>query len=278
MANSDTHNTANEQQKRRLELQKRRNLRFAVAIGRSLVLLGMSYGLFWLISLPKWVITSSSQLDVLGNRRVSADTVKSLTGLSYPQSLWELSTQQLRNELKNTPPIADAAVMRRLLPPRLTIEIEERVPVAVVLSNSDLRQKILAPIAVIGFLDQQGVFIPSKYYDNRNSNFSTPKLKIIGFSEQNKIYWSELYSLVSQSRLDIYEIDWRDPNNLIIKTSLGIIYLGANRSLLTKQFNTLNNLTQLPSELNPDRIINIDLNNPEAPLINLVKTPEQKKS
>jgi len=276
MANSGTHNTT-DTQKRRLELQKRRNLKFAVAMGRSLVLLGMSYGLFWLISLPKWVITSSSQLEVLGNRRLSLDTVKSLTGLSYPQSLWELPTQDLRNQLKNTPPIADAAVMRRLLPPGLTIEIEEREPVAVVLSNSDPNQKTLAPIPVIGFLDRQGVFIAYKYYNNPDSKLKTPKLKIIGFTEQNKIYWAELYTLVSQSPLDIYQIDWRDPNNLILKTSLGIVYLGANHSLLAKQFTALNNLSQLPSEINPDQILYLDLNNPDAPLINLVKIPEQKK-
>lgn len=270
MAITTSHNSL-DSQKRRQKLQTRRNLKFLGVIGRCLILGSMSYGLFWLISLPNWVISSPSQLEVVGNHWLSQEKVKSLTGLSYPQSLWELPTQQLRAQLKSTSPIADAVIMRRLLPARLKIKIEERQPVAMVVGSGDLKTKSLAPRPITGFLDREGVLIPYKYYDQAESGLKLPNLKVVGFNEQNKVYWSEIYHLISESNVAVYEIDWQNPNNLIFKTDLGVVYLGANPALLSKQLKVIERMAKLPSKINLDEILYLDLTNPDTPFINLVK-------
>ena len=52
--------------------------------------------------------------------------------LSYPQSLWGIQPQALALlSLEATGPIAKAKVTRNLFPPSLTVEVAERLPVAV---------------------------------------------------------------------------------------------------------------------------------------------------
>jgi cell division protein FtsQ len=76
-----------------------------------------------------------------------------------------------------------------------------------------------------------------------------------------------LYQIVSESPIEIQEIDGRDSNNLILLTKLGKIYLGSNHNILLEQLKVLEQMGNLPSKVKIQEIDYIDLTDPANPLI-----------
>lgn len=250
---------------RRKDLQRQRQLKFWRSFWRLVVASGFLGGLFWLIVLPNWVIRHRSQVEIEGNKLISQETIYNLVPLSYPQSLWQLPTKQLIQELESQAPIERVKIARQLLPPSLTIHILERQPVAIVLPTQALDRQGL------GFLDRSGVFIPKHFYTKIGKNFPLPILKVKGWREQNRSYWSELYQLISQSQVKIFEIDCQDLNNLILRTELGNVHLGTYTSqLAVEQFKILAQMKKLPERTKIEEIVYIDLSNPKSPSIQLL--------
>ncbi|MGH2413330.1 MAG: cell division protein FtsQ/DivIB [Microcystaceae cyanobacterium] len=270
----------NELRNRRQVLQSRRRLKSWQSIWRLLLISGMAGGLFWGLTLPQWLIQAGTQIEVEGNHLLSKDQIRSFLSISYPQSIWELPTQRLIEQLEMTPPIADARIARQLLPPKLTLAIRERHPVALALSSKIAANQTKSQIQAVGFLDEQGVFIPRRFYTQVDKSFEFPKLKVIGFSEQQRPYWRELYHLISQSPIKIFEVDWRDPSNLILKTELGIVYCGTYPAQFAEKLAVLARMQTLSSRISISRIVYIDLTNPESPTIqvNPPKSKDPKKS
>ena len=105
-----------------------------------------------------------------------------------------------------------------------------------------------------------------------------PSLKIVGYQEQKRSQWAELYQAVSQSPVKVTEIDWRDPSNLILKTELGIFHFGSYSSRFAEQIQAMDQLRKLPEKLNPKQVAFIDLQNPDAPSIQMHKANNSVKS
>lgn len=248
---------------RRQELKRRRQLKFLQGTWRSLLAAGMAWGLFWVLTQPNWVIRDPEQIDVEGNELLSPQTVRSLLSLSYPQSLWQLEPQQLSQDITNTAPIAEARVIRSLLPPRLTIEVEERQPVAIAIS-ANTRQ-------TLGFIDEQGIFLAKESYIGLAESQDLPKLKVIGFNIQKTLNWPAIYQAVQAANLDLETItlDVQNPQNLILNSDLGAIHLGQYRSHFRQQLDVLANLQELPTQVEADKIDYIDLTNPDSPTVHL---------
>ena len=256
---------------RRQELQSRRRMKSCQAIWRSLMISSIAGGLFWAITLPNWTIRQGSQIDIEGNQLLSQEEIRVLIPLSYPQSLLHLQAQQLSKQLESIPPIAQATVTRQLLPPRLTIEVRERQPVATVLLPGVAANQAESQTGKIGFLDRQGILIPKSFYKRIEENFELPNLKVIGFGEQYRPYWSELYQLINHSTVKVFEVDWQDPSNLILKTELGTVHFGPYTSQLPEQLAVLARMRALPGRVKASKILYIDLTNPEFPAIQLTQ-------
>ena len=277
--------------RRREELRRIRRDRSAAVVWQMLAASAMAGGLLWWIGQPAWLIARSEQVKVEGNQWLSDKAVRSLVPLSYPQSLWGIQPQALAEKLESTGPIAKAKVTRNLFPPSLTVEVVERLPVAVaqptaLLKSSD-KQKV-------GWLDARGGWMPSESYtagarspsssivpgsaQGTGPQHSLPTLKVIGPLEQYRASWPKFYQGLSGLTVKVFEIDWQDPNNLILKTEIGTVHLGPYSSKTASQLQVLDRMRQLPKQLDSSLIAYIDLKNPAAPIVHLPEPPPSLES
>jgi cell division protein FtsQ len=256
---------------RRKKLRRERRIKSVQAIWRSLFVSGMATGLVWAITLPDWVISNSEQIVVEGNHWLSAKSIRSLLPLSYPESILRVEPQAIAKSLESQAPIAEATVTRQLLPPGLTIKVKERKPVAIAQSAEPSSAQAANPTAKSGFLDAQGVLMPETSYARLEQTLELPSLKVIGSSDQYLSHWSEVYQAVSHSPVKVFEIDWRNPANLILKTELGNVHLGPYSSRFTEQLTVLDRMRELPSHIQAGNIAYINLQNPEFPAIQMEK-------
>ena len=256
---------------RRKKLRRERRVKSFQALWRSLFVGGMATSLVWAITLPEWVIRQPEQIVIEGNHFLSAQTIRSLLPLSYPQSLLKVQPQAIANSLESQAPIAEATVSRQLVPPGLTIQVKERKPVAIAQAAATKNAKSSHLDQPGGLLDEQGVLMPESSYRSNSSNIELPTLKVIGSSDQYRPYWSEVYQAVSHSPVKVFEIDWQDPANLILKTELGNVHFGPYSSRFSEQLGILDRMRELPTRVSPSKIAYINLKNPDFPAIQMTK-------
>lgn len=264
---------------RRQQLRQRRRVKFLRSAWRILAVGGMAGGLIWLVTSPTWVLRRPEQVTVLGNQLVKADRVRALLPLRYPQSLFKVEPQTLADKLKAKLPLAqDVTVNRQLFPPGLTVRVVERQPVAIALPTATDLQTALAnqhqPGSTApkpGLLDASGRVIPLDNHIALDNARQLPSLRVIGNVEQYQIAWAKLYQEVNRSPVKISEIDWRDPTNLVLKTEVGMVYVGPYGTQFSYQLRVLDRLRKLPNHLDANQLDYIDLRNPAAPAVQMGK-------
>jgi cell division protein FtsQ len=256
---------------RRKKLRRERRVKSFQALWRSLFVGGMATSLVWAITLPEWVIRQPEQIAIEGNHFLSAQAIRSLLPLSYPQSLLKVQPQAIANSLESQAPIAEATVTRQLVPPGLTIQVKERKPVAIAQAATPKNSKSYHSNQPAGLLDEQGVLMPESSYRSNSPNIELPTLKVIGSSEQYRPYWSEVYQAVNHSPIKVFEIDWQNPANLILKTELGNVHFGPYSSRFSEQLGILDRMRELPTRVSPSKIAYINLKNPDFPAIQMTK-------
>ncbi|MDZ8237413.1 MAG: FtsQ-type POTRA domain-containing protein [Nostoc sp. ChiQUE01a] len=255
---------------RRKKLRRQRQMKIIQAIWRTFAITALASGLLWVAVQPVWMLKASKQIAIKsGNKLLSDETTRSLLVLSYPQSLWRIEPSAIANSLKKQPTIANAIVRRRLFPPGLIIDIQERVPVAVTQTPTVQNQGTSNKKVTIGLLDASGVWIPLEKYTSLNPSRKLPNLRVIGLPKQYCLYWSQLHQAISQSLVKVMEIDCQNPTNLILKTELGKVHLGTPGPQLSEQIKVLAQMRHLTAKLNSGEIEYIDLKNPEFPLVQM---------
>ena len=248
--------------------QKRQNLRHQrrskvwQALGRFLVVSGLAAGLAWGMTSPYWTISKAGQVEIEGTELMSSQSIRAWLKLSYPLSLWELPTHQLREKLAAIPAIADVKIERQLLPPKVIVSIQERKPVARWRSHQQQ-----------GFLDATGTIIPQNYYGRTLPKTQLPSLEVLGYDRQYQQQWQKIYPLIDNLSIKVTAIDWRNPSNLVLKTELGQVYLGFYKDRLPEKLTALVQSRQLSSKIPLARILYIDLSNPDAPTVELKPQP-----
>ncbi len=264
---------------RRRRLRRQRRWRSLQSSWRAITVSGFTVGLVWITTLPAWVIRQPNQIQIEGNQLLSPQAIQSLLPIAYPQSLLSIQPQAIAQHLESQGPIAQAIVTRQLFPPSLSIHIQERRPVAIAYTHSASLEA--APVADrnaaaagIGLLDEKGNWMPLESYTALNQSIQLPTLKVIGTPEQYRTQWVELYQAVSRSPIKVTQIDWHDPANLILSTDLGIVHFGSFGSRFSQQLRALDQMRQLPQNIDPNEIAYIDLTNPEAPMIQMVEVRE----
>lgn len=259
---------------RRKKLRRARQIKLAQAVWRSLFVGSLSCSLVWIITLPNWVIRQPRQIAVEGNQLLSHEAIRSLLPFSYPQSLLRVEPHQLASSLESQTPIAEATVSRQLLPPGLTIQVKERLPVAVAQPSSSLESETADLTSSLGLLDEKGQWMSASSYQALEPNLKLPTLKVIGLGAHYQPYWSEVYPVLERSNVKVFELDWQNPANLIMKTELGQVHLGSYSSRFSEQITVLAQMRNLPSHIKPSQIAYIDLKSPESPAIQLKKGNE----
>ncbi|WP_445636621.1 Cell division protein FtsQ [Nostoc sp. DSM 114161] len=255
---------------RRKKLRRQRQMKIIQAIWRTFAITSLASGLLWVAVQPMWMLKAPKQIVMKsGNKLLSDETTKSLLALSYPQSLWRIEPTAIANSLKKQPTIANAIVRRRLFPPGLIIDIQERVPVAVTQTPTVQNQGTTNKKVTIGLLDANGVWIPLEKYTSLNPSRKLPNLRVIGLPKQYCLYWTQIHQAISQSLVKVMEIDCQNPTNLILKTELGNVHLGTPGPQLSEQIKVLAQMRRLTAKLNSGEIEYIDLKNPEFPLVQM---------
>ncbi|WP_013322398.1 cell division protein FtsQ/DivIB [Gloeothece verrucosa] len=247
---------------RRHELLQQRRWQAFQRLWRFFFISGLAGSLCWLMATPSWEITAPEQVEIEGNQLMSKEKIRSLLSISYPQSLWQLKTHSLKAKLEKLPPVGDLSITRQIFPPLLTVQIKERRPVAIASSSQGM-----------GFVDPEGIFIPKSFYSQQSLALKQLRLKITGFESQYQFDWKELYPLIESSAIKIFEVDWRNPSNIVLKSELGIVYCGPYTPQFSEKLKVLAKMRKLSSRVPVNRIVYIDLTNPQAPSVKLKPQP-----
>lgn len=249
---------------RRQQMRKQRRLRIFQRIWQLTFITGLTGGLVWVAMLPDWQLRSANQIDIEGNNLLSKEIIKKALPIKYPQSIFQIQPQAIATQLEATAPVYKVVVSRTIFPSKLTIQVQERLPIANATRNS---QK--------GFLDAEGIWMPIKAYP---SNITKPNLVVLEPSNHAIPQWSTLYRQVSQSQVKISQIDARDDSNLILTTELGTVYFGTYKpSLFITQLETLDSLRALPQKLDSKSFKYIDISQPSVPILEM-NLPSKDKS
>ena len=265
---------------RRRTLRRKRRRHVAQAIWRTVASAALASGLVWGATQPIWTISSADQITVEGNKILSDRAVKSLLSLSYPQSLLRIEPQDLAQNLTaQQSAIAKATVTRQLIPPGLMVQVQERQPVAIAVATFPKSAQIVASTSNkinqtprLWLLDANGVPVLLERYEALGASISLPKLKILGISRSDLVYWPQIYQVLRDSTVKVSLLDWRNRANLILKTELGIVHLGAYSSHFSEQIDILERLRALPTKLKASQIAYIDLKNPQSPALQMIQS------
>jgi cell division protein FtsQ len=266
---------------RRTALRRQKRRQVVHRIWRAFAVTSLAGGLVWGATQPAWVISKPTQIEVEGNQRLSDEAVRSLLSLSYPQSLLRIEPQAMIEKLTYpNSAIAKATITRQLFPPSLTVQVEERQPVAIAVATSpsiaypnDAAAKPMRGVrALEGLLDAEGGLIPIESYKALNVAVPQTQLKIIGLPPQQLNNWPQVYQALGEAQVKIFEIDWQNPANIILKTELGLVHLGSYSPQISEQINVLNRLRALPKKLTASEIAYIDLKDPESPAIQMIQS------
>ncbi|NJK36997.1 MAG: FtsQ-type POTRA domain-containing protein [Oscillatoriales cyanobacterium RM2_1_1] len=258
---------------RRQQLRRQRRVKYVQTFWQVLTVSGLLAGVIWVVHLPLWSIRRAEQIQVEGNQLLSEQRVRALLSLSYPQSIWQIRPQVLVRTLKSQGQIAEAKVVRQMLPPSLLVEIKERRPVAIAQPSKNLLNQTEAK--KVGWLDEMGGWIPLESYSKLEQTQQLPTLKIVGQYQQYRAYWSKLYGALNRSPIEVQEIDWQNPTNIILRTDILSFHLGPYSDQFAEQLRAIDRLRQLPQEISIDQVDYINLYNPAIPLVQLM--PEAVK-
>jgi cell division protein FtsQ len=269
-------------ERRRSQLRHQRRWRLVQGVWRVMAMGGITAGVVWVTTLPIWFIHHPNQVRIEGQETLTQETIRSLLPLSYPEALVNIRPEAIATHLEAQAPIADAVVTRHLFPPGLVVQIRERYPVALLVSANT--PDILPPLSMdaaaspaltaaasppVELLDEKGFRMSYENYVTLNKGVALPELRVIGMQEQYRAHWAEMYQHLLQSPVKIFEVDWREPTNLILKTEMGTVHLGPYTPQLPHQLQILDQMRHVPEQLGDRPILYIDLVNPDAPLIEL---------
>ncbi|MGA1623054.1 MAG: cell division protein FtsQ/DivIB [Synechocystis sp.] len=247
---------------RREELMWQRRWKRLRACWQFIGVCGLAGGMVWVMSWPEWSIRSPQQVTFQGNELVSSATLHQTLPLAYPQAIWQLSTDRLRLELEQSPPLAAVAVTRQLFPAQLKIAVQERQPLAIAVSEQGL-----------GYLDVEGNYIPAKVYspEVRAKLPQTPQF--LGYEPQYRSFWQTHQRRIQQSPVKIRIINGNNPTNISLTTAMGTVFLGSDLSQFDRQLTVLEEMQNLPKLVAKERLFFIDLSNPDDPRIQLTPPP-----
>lgn len=246
---------------RRQDLRRQRRRRNLQKLWRSSVIVGLAIAGVWGFNHPRWLIQTSEQIAIEGNEYLSDGAIQALLPLDYPRSLLAIEPEALAQVLQAQAPIAEVTVKRQLFPPRLTVHLQERAPVALTRAGSKSAQPD-------GFLDIEGHWLPQESFSLFEADWSPPELVVQGYSETYQAQWPGLYATLQASPVAVSLVDWSDPSNLILHTELGQVYMGAyNQQQLPNQLRTLAQLRPLIAVGPRFTVEYIDLRDPDNPVI-----------
>lgn len=235
-----------------VKLQQRRLTQ--LSLWRSCCLIFCTMGLGLAAILPNSQIKASTQVRINGKTLVSEDAIYQALKLSYPQYIWSVNGLELAQKIESIPSVEAVKVNKQIIPPLITISLQEKTPVALATSQGE-----------VGFLNSQGEWISQKFYSSIKADFPLPKLKVTNYQIEWSQTWQQIYQLIFlYPELEVSEVNWQASGGIFLDTKIGRVFLGSESSYLEQQFKIISKLKNLPEQLKKSEIAYIDLSNPEV--------------
>lgn len=238
-----------------VKLQQHRLTR--LALWRACCIIFCATGLGLATILPNSQIKTQNQIKINGDKLVDEETVYQALKLTYPQFIWSVNGIEITQKIEAIPSVEAAKVNKQIIPPLITISLQEKTPVALASANGE-----------VGFLNTQGEWIAQKFYSSTKAGFALPKLKVIDYQLQFQATWQKIYQLILlYPELKVSEVHWQTSGDIFLETKIGQVFLGSDSSRLEQQFETISKLKNLPKQLKTSEIAYIDLSNAGVNLI-----------
>jgi cell division protein FtsQ len=297
---------------RRRELKRQRQTQFWKATWRTVAALGFTLGLGWLFNKPEWQITNANQVSILGNTQISTQTLETFLPLAFPTSLLRVKPGEIKTMLEQNTHADQVVVNRQLFPSRIVVRIQERPPVALttcpncllVTQNPASAQPITIGPSDLWLIDDRGIVLPYESYPKLGRTNKAPELAVTGYlkpldakqakavslknisakptlvSLDSKLQndWKLVYVPIRSSPVKIQQIDWQKPNNLNLKTELGVVQMGPIHTKISEQLLALDRMRSLPQTVDTKSIKFINLENPKSPIVELNAVPSTPTS
>ncbi|WP_413403659.1 MULTISPECIES: cell division protein FtsQ/DivIB [unclassified Synechococcus] len=257
------------ERRRRLRQERRRER--LIQIWRILLLGGVSGSLVWVLLSAGWSLRSQQQLTVRGSERLGSEAVVKAAGLRFPRPLITLEPGLLERRLQAELPVQSVSVKRRLVPPGLDIELQDRRPVAAA-SRMGARGKEQ------GMVDFEGHWMPLTVA--RQGEAPASAVRVDGWIPSRRSMIAAVLAQRDQLGSPLSEIHIAPDGDLSLRTqTLGLVQLGSNERLLDQQLRTIALLSSsLPENLRGKTSSGIDLSDPSKPELQLKPSPKQKTS
>ena len=164
----------------------------------------------------RFVMTTSSDVQIVGNHNVTRAQVLSVFGADLERNIFRVPLNERRADLERLPWVSHATVMR-LLPNRLPIAVTERTPVAFVRHGSQ-----------IGLVDASGVLLDMPADAAGDPHYSFPVLTGLSVNDplstraaRMAIYERFLQELGAKNSATISEADVSNPEDVKAVVSSG---------------------------------------------------------
>ena len=231
---------------------------------RSILLLLLFLFSTSLLSIKTLKKVAPQDIRISGSEFFSQNDVVNNSSLKFPTRLIFFKTYLLEKELKQNLSLKNVSVNRELFPFGLKFHINSRIPVAYV-------ERILNDEKILGFIDEDGIFINKQNADEKNLNKLT--IQVFGWKEKFKKLLSEIFIAVENYELEIDKITFSSDGFLTVEEKdLKTIFLGFKPNLINYQLQIINNLKNEFKKNNfSKKIENIDLTNPVKPKIKVFK-------
>ena len=254
------------ERRRRLRLERRRD--FLIQSWRFLILGLSATALGWILLSQGWTLRNSDQLTVEGSQHLRRDAVIRGGNLTFPLALLSLQPRELEQVLLEALPVQAVSVQRRLLPPGLFIELEDRRPLA-----SATRQ---GPRGLErGLVDHRGEWMPRSAIEQ--GAMPETEIEVRGWTAGRRGLLEVVLNQRDRLGSQLQTVDLEADGSLTLRTAaLGLVRLGQDPRLLAQQLTTISQLSRsLPSNLRTQPGGSIDISDPRKPELLL---PEPSKS
>ncbi len=201
---------------------------------------------------------------ISGSELFSQNDFVNNSSLKFPIRLIFVNTNLLEKELKQNLSLKNISVTRELFPLGLKVHINTRTPIA-------YGERIFNDDKILGFIDEDGIFINKQNVDEKNLNKLT--IQVFGWKEKFKKTLSEIFIALENYELEIFKITFSSDGFLTVEEKdLKTIFLGFKPNLINYQLQIINDLkNEFKKNRFSKKIDNIDLTNPNKPKIKVFK-------
>jgi cell division protein FtsQ len=253
---------------RRKQLRQQRRADRLRDLWRLVVFSALAAGVGYGLLRQGWSLRDPAQVEVSGSRTVSREQVIQAAGLRFPQPLLALQPKQLSRDLESALPVEQVKVSRLMLPPRLRVELVDRIAVA-----RAERRRPGGPES--GYIDRQGNWISS-----RQSLGLPPRgdlsLLVSGWNERHRGALARVLETRGRFGPGLREIRFDPDGSLWLTTAeLGSLRLGPVDDRLERRLEVAAHLNRtLPARIRGRTPQLIDLSDPEQPELSTAGAPK----